>query len=63
MAVFLFVIAAVALLAGLVGLVAGSMPGAVGCKKDPRVSVASWSSRGDERGRLRLGGGPHVKRR
>jgi hypothetical protein len=41
MAMFLFVIAAVALLAGLVGLVAGHVPRTTGCKKAPRVSVAS----------------------
>ena len=41
MTVFLFVTAAVALLAGLVGLVAGHVPWTTGRKKDPRVSVAS----------------------
>ena len=41
MAVFLFVTAAVALVAGLVGLVAGHVPRTTGRKKAPRVSVAS----------------------
>jgi hypothetical protein len=46
MAVFLFVTACMALFAGFVGLVAGCRPQTTGRKKDPRVSVASWSSRG-----------------
>jgi len=41
MAAFLFVTASVALLAGLVGLVAGHVPRTTGRKKDPRISVAS----------------------
>jgi hypothetical protein len=41
MTVFLFVTAAVALLTGLVGLVAGHVPRTRGCKKAPLVSVAS----------------------
>jgi hypothetical protein len=36
MAAFLFVIAAVAVLAGLVGLVAGSMPRTTGGQQGPR---------------------------
>jgi hypothetical protein len=41
MTVFLFVTAAVALLAGLVGLVAGHVPRTRGRKEAPRLSVAS----------------------
>jgi len=44
MTAFLFVTAAVAVLAGLVGLVVGSMSGRTGCKKAPRVADASSSS-------------------
>jgi hypothetical protein len=41
MAVFLFVTASVAVVMGLVGLVAGHVPRTRGRKKDPHVSVAS----------------------
>jgi hypothetical protein len=41
MTVFLFVTASVALLAGLVGLVAGHMPWTTGRKQDPRLSGMS----------------------
>ena len=41
MGVFLFVTAAVALLAGLVSLVVGHMPRRTACKKAPHVSVVS----------------------
>jgi hypothetical protein len=41
MVVFLFVTACMALLAGLVGLVARNVPRAAGRKKDPRASLAS----------------------
>jgi hypothetical protein len=39
MTVFLFVTASVALLAGLVGLVAGRRPRTMGHRKTPRVTV------------------------
>ena len=41
MTAFLFVTASVAIVIGLVGLVAGHMPWTTRHKKDPRVSVAS----------------------
>lgn len=41
MTAFLLVTACMAVLIGLVGLVAGHMPWRMGCKKAPRVSVAS----------------------
>jgi hypothetical protein len=41
MTAFLFVTASVALLAGLVGLVAGSMPRAAWHRKAPRAAVGS----------------------
>jgi hypothetical protein len=41
MAAFLFVAATVALLAGLVGLVAGHMPRAAWYRKAPRAAVGS----------------------
>ena len=47
MAAFLFVMASVAMFAGLVGLVAGHMPWTTGRKKAPHVSVAPWSSMRD----------------
>jgi hypothetical protein len=47
MAAFLFVTAAVAVVMGLAGLAAGSMPRTTGCKKASRASVASCSSRSD----------------
>jgi hypothetical protein len=41
MAAFLFVTAVVALLAGLLGLVAGHVPRTAGHRKAPRTSMAS----------------------
>jgi hypothetical protein len=41
MAAFLFVTASVAVVIGLVGLVAGHMPRRTACKKAPHVSVVS----------------------
>jgi hypothetical protein len=47
MAAFLFVTASVAVLAGLVGLVAGHLPRTAGPKKALRASVASCSPGAD----------------
>jgi hypothetical protein len=44
MAAFLCVTASVALLVGLVGLLAGHIPRRTGRKKGPHVSITSWSS-------------------
>ena len=48
MAVFLCVTAAVAVVIGLVGLVAGHMRWGTGHKEALRACVASWSSGADE---------------
>lgn len=47
MVVFLFVTASVAVLAGLMGLVAGHMPRTMGRQQDPRAAVVSWSPGGN----------------
>jgi hypothetical protein len=45
MTVFLFVAASVAVLAGLVGLVAGAVPRTSGGKRGSRAAGASWHAR------------------
>jgi hypothetical protein len=54
-AVFLFVTAAVAVVMGLVGLVAGRMPRTTGRRQEPHAAVTSWSPGADAGSRTRTG--------
>lgn len=62
MAVLLFVAASMAVLAGLVGLVAGHVPRTTGRQQDPRAAAASWL-RGNGLSRALTGVGVEVERR
>jgi hypothetical protein len=63
MAAFLFVTASMAIIVGLVGLVAGHRFRTAGHKQDPRAAVASWSAGADEGSRTRAGVDTRVERR